>query len=537
MKKFIYIILFLISIEHSFPQQIIQMRKEGGVYTMPCEVNGLSLRFIFDTGASEVSISLAEAVFMLKNGYLSESDIKGSASYSIANGDIVEGTIINLRQLKIGNTYLYNVDASIVHTNTAPLLLGQSALSKVGKFSFDYSNNTLVFGEGIYPTSKGLSFSEIQFLLESNKINEAITAIQEEILIYPKTQYASSLLLIKAQLLTKVFETDPYSSRRILEIGISAFRAYNQAYELGTSKLKSSVGTEIAYEPMVPTAPDDLKRYSIATLKNAAFDKAIERYNSDDYEMAYEFFDLAGEVDLRDTTVHYNAGFLANELGKTEDAIRHFNYLLEVEEYNKLNAYYSLVQIQSAEKNPEAAYEVVQKGRADYPDDKALAEYEIQLLLQLDKMDEAMASIKEALVNDPNNVGILLRSGYLKEQSGDIQGALADYKKTVEIDPTYYEGNYYTGALMVDQSREILAELNSLSDAEWEKRSESMGIEANQYYEDAVPYFERALAQKPEDTNTMIVLFQIYTRLKNNNKAKKYNSKLEKLLGPNWMEN
>ncbi|HTO14144.1 MAG TPA: SH3 domain-containing protein [Edaphocola sp.] len=148
MKNIICLFLLLISIEHSFSQDIVQMRKEGGVYTMPCEVNGLKLRFIFDTGASDVSISLAEAIFMLKNGYLSKSDIKGSTYYQIANGDIVEGTTINLRKIKIGNKYLYNVNASIVHSTSSPLLLGQSALSRIGKFSFDYSNNTLVFGSG-----------------------------------------------------------------------------------------------------------------------------------------------------------------------------------------------------------------------------------------------------------------------------------------------------------------------------------------------------------------------------------------------------
>jgi len=126
------------------------MTKESGVYTIPCEVNGLRLRFIFDTGASDVSISLSEALFMLKNGYLSEYDIKGSTYYQIANGDVVEGTTINLRQIKIGNKTLYNIEASIVHSLSSPLLLGQSALSKLGKFSFDYSNNTLVFGESGY---------------------------------------------------------------------------------------------------------------------------------------------------------------------------------------------------------------------------------------------------------------------------------------------------------------------------------------------------------------------------------------------------
>ncbi len=351
-----------------------------------------------------------------------------------------------------------------------------------------------------------------------------------------ETQDDPEVMLLKARIQTKMFGTDSTNTSGNLEIGQMALESYMAAFEMGGSDKTSGVGEEVYEEDMLGV-PDNLRPYSVFTLKNTSFDKAIERYNSDDYEMAYEFFNLAGEIDLADTTVHYNAGFLANDLGKIEDAKRHFNLLLEVPEYNKLNAYYFLVQIQSGDSDPEGAYETVMRGREDYPGDKALAEYEIQLLLQLDKMDEAMASINEALKNDPNNTGILLRSGYLKEQSGDLDGALADYQKTVEIDPEFYEGNYYTGALMVDRSQKILNELNNLSDEEWEKRSESMGKEANQYYADAVPYFERALAQKPDDTNTMIVLFQIHTRLKNDADAEKYNSKLVELLGPNWMDN
>jgi clan AA aspartic protease (TIGR02281 family) len=129
-----------------YPQEVIKMTSENGVYTMPCEVNGLRLKFIFDTGAGDVSISLTEANFMLKNDYLSKDDLKDSEYYQTANGELVEGTIIILREIKIGNRILNDVKASVVHTQNAPLLLGQSALSKIGKFSFDYSNNTLILG-------------------------------------------------------------------------------------------------------------------------------------------------------------------------------------------------------------------------------------------------------------------------------------------------------------------------------------------------------------------------------------------------------
>lgn len=125
-------------------KKVIQMRRlASNTFTVPCKVNGLSLNFIFDTGASSVSISQSEAVFMLKNGYLSENDIIGTQKFQTASGDILEGTRIIIRKIEIGGMILRDVEASVVHSNNAPLLLGQSVLSRLGKIQIDYSNSTL----------------------------------------------------------------------------------------------------------------------------------------------------------------------------------------------------------------------------------------------------------------------------------------------------------------------------------------------------------------------------------------------------------
>jgi aspartyl protease family protein len=123
----------------------IQMKNKNGVYYIPTEVNGYQMEFVFDTGASTVSISLAEAMLLYKNGKLDKTDIIGSQYFSDANGDISEGTKIILRKIKIGNKILNNIEASVVHNLEAPLLLGQSAIKKLGKYTFDTSNNMLIF--------------------------------------------------------------------------------------------------------------------------------------------------------------------------------------------------------------------------------------------------------------------------------------------------------------------------------------------------------------------------------------------------------
>ena len=124
--------------------EIAFTRHGGGTFEIPCDINGLPLQMIFDTGASDVTISSVEANFMLKNGYLSEKDIKGKRYYQVANGEISAGTVVVLREVKLGDAVLHNVDASVVKSQRAPLLFGQSALERFGTITIDNINNKLV---------------------------------------------------------------------------------------------------------------------------------------------------------------------------------------------------------------------------------------------------------------------------------------------------------------------------------------------------------------------------------------------------------
>lgn len=121
----------------------IPFTKEGGVCKVKCAINGLPLHFIFDTGATDISISSVEATFMAKNDFLSSSDIIGKQNYQTADGNITEGTIINLKDVKLGSLHLNNIKASVVRNQAAPLLLGQSVLSKLGKIEIDNTKKVL----------------------------------------------------------------------------------------------------------------------------------------------------------------------------------------------------------------------------------------------------------------------------------------------------------------------------------------------------------------------------------------------------------
>lgn len=124
---------------------VIKMEKQGGVYFVPIKVNGLDLKFIFDTGASSISLSSAEALVMQRQGLITSEDIVGQEQFQDATGGLSVGTVIRLKTVEIGDITLRNVEASVVDNIQAPLLLGQTALSKFGKVTIDYNKNTIEF--------------------------------------------------------------------------------------------------------------------------------------------------------------------------------------------------------------------------------------------------------------------------------------------------------------------------------------------------------------------------------------------------------
>lgn len=152
-RIFLFFAMPLLSVQNAYSQKIIKLEKINGVYKIPCKVNGIPMNFIFDTGASEVSISLTEAIFLVKQGLLTDNDIKEDVKYKLANGKIEEGTKIILKQIEIEGLILENIEASIIHNLDAPLLLGLNAISKLGKVVLE--DNKLI----IYP--KNIQWEEV----------------------------------------------------------------------------------------------------------------------------------------------------------------------------------------------------------------------------------------------------------------------------------------------------------------------------------------------------------------------------------------
>lgn len=137
MKKFTLLLFLVFLSVNSIAQKVIQMEDAGGVYRISCSVNGAKMKMIFDTGASSVSLSETMANFLYDNDYISKEDILGTSKSQTADGSIHDNVVINIKDIEISGLHLKNVQAVVISGQNAPLLLGQTAIQKLGHISLN----------------------------------------------------------------------------------------------------------------------------------------------------------------------------------------------------------------------------------------------------------------------------------------------------------------------------------------------------------------------------------------------------------------
>lgn len=140
MKQLIPILLLTFSIQ----AQVIKVKNENGVLFLPIKINGvLKIDAMIDTGAAECNIPPCIANTLVKTKTLIVDHILPNLFYTLADGTTQECKRFLIKSLKIGNKTIYNVECSVSKSDSAPILIGGSALKKLKAIKIDYKNNTV----------------------------------------------------------------------------------------------------------------------------------------------------------------------------------------------------------------------------------------------------------------------------------------------------------------------------------------------------------------------------------------------------------
>jgi clan AA aspartic protease (TIGR02281 family) len=120
---------------------------EHGTFRVPVHINDqITLDFLLDSGASDVSIPADVFSTLVRTGTVLKSDFIDTQEYELADGTTRSSKRFRIRSLRVGDVELRNVIASVSPAE-GNLLLGQSFLSRMKTWSIDNERRLLTFNE------------------------------------------------------------------------------------------------------------------------------------------------------------------------------------------------------------------------------------------------------------------------------------------------------------------------------------------------------------------------------------------------------
>ncbi|MBK6837854.1 MAG: tetratricopeptide repeat protein [Bacteroidetes bacterium] len=223
--------------------------------------------------------------------------------------------------------------------------------------------------------------------------------------------------------------------------------------------------------------------------------------------------------------VYRNLYFNAIKAKDNEKAKSYLTKLMEMK-FNDPKIYLYMSRIQMEEKDTTKAIESIAKGRALYDENPTLMNEEIRLYILTGRTEELISKLNASIETTPDNENLYFTRASLYEGKKDYEKAIADYKKTIELNPDLLYANYNLGVIYFNQGADKANAANSLkSNEEFEK--------AKKVYEEkfnlGAPYLEKALELNPKKSeddqslnkSILQILKQLYART---NQTEKYNA-------------
>lgn len=249
-----------------------------------------------------------------------------------------------------------------------------------------------------------------------------------------------------------------------------------------------------------------------------------------DTDTAIEDFRKATVVNPEDTLGYYYKGLVENEAGEFDKALKSMDQYL-ARGGASIDAYRIMFNIYANEKeDQEKALELARRAEKVFPYDLDFPKYEISMLLQLNRTEEAKNGLVEAIEADPMNQLLYLFLGYTHEQLGEKDEAIKAYEKALSVKPDYGDAQLYLSRLVSEKAHGIRREMNNLgiSKADMKKKQEL----DKQYVEELnriLPYWEKARKLLPKEGEILDELQGIYSDLGMDDKANEVQNTIEQL--------
>lgn len=127
-------------------EKFIRLFPENGHKFIYTSINGISTKFMLDTGASTSTVSDSYLSQHIRSGFINRNThFKRRGIYNVANGERVVAEVWQLPSMRIGLKTIYNIEIAVMPgINDNVFLLGMSTINKLGNPKIDLANNKIV---------------------------------------------------------------------------------------------------------------------------------------------------------------------------------------------------------------------------------------------------------------------------------------------------------------------------------------------------------------------------------------------------------
>lgn len=171
----------------------------------------------------------------------------------------------------------------------------------------------------------------------------------------------------------------------------------------------------------------------------------------------------------------------------------------------------------------------LKEARIESPEDVGLIISESDLYLKSNDMVNYKRLIYEALEKNPNNADLVFNLGVISYNNKEIVDAEKYYLRAIEIDPKYVNAYLNLAILKLDSEKILIEKMNKLGTSAPEmKKYDILKKLREEVYKGAIPYLEKVTELDSNNIEAMRTLMGVYNALEMTDKSKVLREKLKK---------
>ncbi len=286
--------------------------------------------------------------------------------------------------------------------------------------------------------------------------------------------------------------------------------------------LKSSRKLFMAYMIMPETSKDYLYYAASNAINGNDYNKALEYYlklkeiNYNGIKTKFYVTDAKSNIESEVSEAEYN--IFQKSKNYSNPRTENTKSL-----YPEIVKNIALIYAQQLDK-PDKALEAVREARVDNPDDIGLILTAAEIYIKLGKKEKFIELVSQAIEKDPNNAVLYFNLGVVNRDLGYIDESRKYYERAIEIDPKYEAAYFNLTSLILDGESEIVNEMNSLGTSRADNaRYDSLKEKRESLYLECIPLLKKLVEinDNPEAIRTLMNIYgtigdnQGYLEMKN----------------------